>query len=325
MLKIRPEVNNLGRSLLSVKGKKIRMKVSKFILAFVVLLIATMFWGIAFYYTLIEYHKYCEMFRESEWGESGLPNPYYAWNGGLYVAVATSFLLIVWIPFIGYSLREKVYPYLKPRLSYQEVKRFYGSASRLIYDKLFGFVLHYFKSVNRKAGSKLAVWFMKCETLEHVDSLVKVFKWVVLPASIFYVCADFYFFGENTLDSVFLGVLVFFYSNFLPDIPSIFRRKTYHDIRDTTEDLSWYKKYALLLFAPLFIGAFLCGMRLRWKTTETFHNFKSLIIYGAFLFTLSFFAFADFPLSIGDVTEIFSLPFYGLTGYLTHLKVDKIL
>lgn len=48
MLKIRLEVNNLGRSLLSVKGKRIRVKVSKFILAFVVLLIATMFWGIAF-------------------------------------------------------------------------------------------------------------------------------------------------------------------------------------------------------------------------------------------------------------------------------------
>jgi hypothetical protein len=307
-----------GHRLTLGEGKKrIRMKVSRFELAFVLLLIATMIWGIAFYYTFQEYRGYFELFRELE--ES--PNQYYAWNGGLYVTIATSLLLIVWIPLIGYSLGEKVYPFLKRRLSYQEVKRFYGSASRLIYNKLYGSVLHYFKSANRKARSKLAFWSMRCETSQHVDSLTRVFKWVVLPASLFYVFANLYFFARNALDSMFLGISLFFYSNFLPDLPSIFRRRTYHDIRDTPE-VPWYKKYALLLFAPLFIGAFFCGKRLRWKTTETFHNFKSLIIYGAFLFILSFFAFADFPISIADITEIVSVPSYGLIGYLTHLKVD---
>lgn len=299
------------------------MKMSRFKLAFAVLLIATIIWGIAFYCTFQEYRKYCEWSRESEWGEGGLPNPYYTWNGGLYVTITTEILLLVWIPFIGYSVQKKVYPYLKQRLRYQKVKRFHGSASRLTYAQIFGFVLHYFKSVNRKVRLNIADWYMKSETLEHVDSLIKVFKWVVLPASLFYVCADFYFFAQNALDSMFLGVLIFFYSNFLPDLPSIFRRKRHHDTRDTiSEDLPRYKKYALLLFAPLFIGAFFCGIRLGWKTTETFHNFKSLMIYGAFLFTLGFFAFGDFPISVGDITEILSLPFYGSIGYLTHLKVD---
>jgi len=166
---------------------------------------------------------------------------------------------------------------------------------------------------------------MKRETLEHVKSMIKVFKWIVLPASLIYVCANFYFFKENVLDSMFLGILIFFYSNFLPDIPSIYRiRKSYDDIRVTDEGLSWEKAYALLLFAPLFIGAFFCGILPRWKITETFHNFKSLTIYVAFLILLSFFAFGDFPISIGDITEILSLPFYGLIGYLTHLRVDKM-
>ncbi|MDH5266486.1 MAG: hypothetical protein OEW62_02270 [Candidatus Bathyarchaeota archaeon] len=298
------------------------METSKFKLAFTVLLIATIIWGITFYYTLQEYRRYCEWFKGSE-GE--LPNPYYAWNGGLYVTAMTEILLLVWIPFIGYSVREKVYPYLKPRLNYQEVKGFYGFLSRLTYDILYGSVLRYFKSVNRKVRSKLAVWSMKSETLQHVDLMIKVFKWIILPASLLYVCADLYFFRENALDSMFLGILIFFYSNFLPDLPSIFRRKTYHDTRDTTGDLPWYKKYALLLFAPLFIGAFFLGTRLRWKTTENFHNFKSLAIYLIFLFTLSFFAFGDLPISIGDITEIVSVPLYGLIGYLTHLKVDLCL
>ena len=209
--------------------------------------------------------------------------------------------------------------------------------SQLLYNSLYGSVFHFFKIVNQKARFKISLWHMNCETLEHVNLLIKVFKWIVFPASFLYVCADFYFFGENALDSMFLGILIFFYSNFLPDLPSIYYRRKKHNRR--TEDLLWDEKCALLLFAPLFIGAFLCRIRLRWHTSETFHNFKSLTIYAAFLLLLglfafgniteilSFFAYGDItklPISIGDITKILSLPFYGVIGYLTHLKVDKI-
>lgn len=190
-----------------------------------------------------------------------------------------------------------------------------------LYDALYCFVLYCFQSMNRKARSKISVWWMKQETSEHVHLVTRVFKWVILPASFLYVCANFYFFGENALDSMLWGLLIFLYSNFLPDLPSIYRRKRNNE---RIEDALGYKKYALLLFAPLFIWLMFSGTRLRWKTTETFHNFKSLTIYGAFLFICSFFAFANFPISIGNIAEILSLPFYGLIGYLTHLKVDKI-
>ena len=193
----------------------------------------------------------------------------------------------------------------------------------LMHDIVYGSVLQYFKSVNRKAGSKLPLWCMKSETFFHVDLMIRVFKWLVLPASLVYVGMDFFFFRQNALDSMFLGMLLFVYSNFLPDLPSIYRRRRIGwDTGGVAEDLQWYKKYALLLFAPLFIWAFLLGVRLKWKTTETFHNLKSLIIYGTFLLTLSFFAFGHLPVSIGELTEIVSFPFYGLIGYLTHLKVD---
>jgi len=162
---------------------------------------------------------------------------------------------------------------------------------------------------------------MEDETSEHVHFLIKVFKWIVLPASLFYVCADFYFFRENALDSMLWGMLIFAYSNFLPDLLSIYRRKK-NNAR--AEDLPWYKKYALLFFAPLLTWVLFSGIRLRWRTEETFHNFKSLTIYGAFLSLLSFFAFVKFPIEIGNIIEILSLPLYGVIGYLTHLKVDKI-
>ena len=195
-----------------------------------------------------------------------------------------------------------------------------------MYDVLYGAVLRYFKRVNLKAGKKLSLWAMKLETFQHLYLLTRAFKWVVLPASLVYVCLDFYLFGQNALDSMFLGMLIFVYSSFLPDLPSIYRRrrKTYNNTGAMTENLSWYKKYALLLLAPLFIGAFLLGIRLKWKTTETFHNLKSLVVYGAFLLALGVCVFGIFPISLGDITEIVSLPIYGLAGYLTHLKVDLI-
>jgi hypothetical protein len=206
-----------------------------------------------------------------------------------------------------------------------KVKRFLRLLPLLIYDAFYGALLRYFKSVNRKAGKKLALWSMKLETFQHLYLLTRVFKWVVLPASLLYVCLDFYLLGQNALDSMFLGILIFVYSNFLPDLPSIYRRRMiYGDTGATTKGLSWYRKYALLLFAPLFIAAIFLGIRLKWKTSETFHNLKSLAVYGAFLLTLGVFAFGEFPMSIGDITEVISLPIYGLAGYLTHLKVDLI-
>jgi hypothetical protein len=78
----------------------------------------------------------------------------------------------------------------------------------------------------------------------------------------------------------------------------------------------------MLLFAPLFIAFFLFRGKLRWKTVETFHNIKSLIVYVAFLSVIGLVVFTSFPIGIGDITEIISVPFYGLAGYLTHLRVD---
>jgi hypothetical protein len=204
------------------------------------------------------------------------------------------------------------------------VKRFFEAIHNTLaglYKILYNFVLHSFKSINQKIRSKIPLWRMEEETLEHIHFLIKVFKWGVLPASLLYVIANFYFFGENALGSMLWGILIFFYSNFLPDLPSIYRRKKNNG---QTKDLPWYKKYSLLLFAPLLIWILFSGIHLSWRTTATFHDFKSLTVYGAFLLMLGFFAFVKFPIGIGDLSEILSLPLYGIIGYLAHLKVDKI-
>jgi hypothetical protein len=215
-------------------------------------------------------------------------------------------------------LKERLLPNYRLSLSLKVIHQMF----KVLFEALYGLVLSFFKSTNRRVKSRLTVWYMRKETSEHFHLMAKMFKWAVFPASLLYVCMNLFFFGKTSLDSVVWGISIFFYSNFLPDMPAVFRKKR-NEIGTT--DLAWYKKYALLLFAPIIIWLLFSGIQLEWKTTENFHNFRSLVIYGAFLLALSFFLFGELPISIGDITKIISLSVYGMTGYFTHLKVDKIL
>jgi hypothetical protein len=190
-----------------------------------------------------------------------------------------------------------------------------------LYNALYGFVLHSFKSMNQKIKSKFPVWRMKEETSEHVHQSVKVFSWLILPLSVVYVLGNYYASGEYALWTMLWGIVVYFYSNFLPDLPSVYRKKKNETDSD---DLPWHKKYALLLFAPLLIWLMFCGMRLSWRTTDTFHNFRSLAVYGAFLSVVGFLGFARFPFSIRDIVNVLFFLFCGTAGFLAHLKIDGI-
>lgn len=174
-------------------------------------------------------------------------------------------------------------------------------------------MLVFFENVNMEIGSGFPFFRMKEETSEHLQMLFKVLKYVVFPASVCYVLLGFLL-GENALDSVVLGILVFVYGNFLPDLPSAFR-KNKGEVK--TGRLSWLKKYALLLLAPVFLWLLFSDIGIVWKTTETFHNFRSLIVFEGFLALLGFVAF-------GGLLRPLSFCFYGAIGYLAHLKVDKI-
>jgi hypothetical protein len=190
-----------------------------------------------------------------------------------------------------------------------------------LHNALFAFILNFFESINKKIRSRLPSWRLKEETSEHVRVAVEVFEYIILPFSIIYLLAEMFFLQENAFDSMLWGMLIFFYSTFLPDLPSIFRMKKK---KRRIRDLPWYKKYAILLFAPLFVLLIFSSVHIGWKTTESFHNFKSLTIYGGFLLLWGFLVFGGFPVSLGQVTEMLVLPFYGAIGYLVHLKVDKI-
>jgi len=94
-----------------------KLRKSEFKLAFIVLLIATIVWGIAFYYTLQGYHKYCEWFDEQPWSEWTLRRPWWEWNGMPYIIITGIFLFLAWFVFFWHLFTEKVYPHFKHRLS----------------------------------------------------------------------------------------------------------------------------------------------------------------------------------------------------------------
>jgi hypothetical protein len=184
---------------------------------------------------------------------------------------------------------------------------------------LHSIVLLFFRSINQKGRENLPVWRMEVETSEHVHLAVQAFKWIILPVSLLQLFSNFSFLGESALTFVFCAQLIFLYSSFVPDLPSIFRKK-----KGMTERLPRHKKYALLLFAPLFIWAVFSGTQVNWKTNEDFHNFRSLGIYFLFLLLCGFLAFGGLTPTIKGIAETLSFPLYGVTGYLIHLKVDKI-
>jgi hypothetical protein len=190
-----------------------------------------------------------------------------------------------------------------------------------LHDALYSLVLYSFKNINRRIKSKFPVWRMKEETTEHVGQSFKVFAWLILPLSLIYVFGQLAFFAENAFGPMLWSILIYFYSNFLPDLPSIQRKK---ESETGIEYLSRYKKYTILLFAPLLIWLLFSGTRLNWKTEETYHNFASAAVYGAFLLIVGFLAFAGYPMRIEELTNMLFFAFCGTAGFLAHLKIDKI-
>jgi len=77
-----------------MEEKQLGKGLTMFKLTFVVLLIATIVWGIVFYWSLQDYYKYVE-----ECGEWAIPKPYFAWGNAIYIIISGVALLCAWVVF----------------------------------------------------------------------------------------------------------------------------------------------------------------------------------------------------------------------------------
>ncbi|MBS3051945.1 MAG: hypothetical protein J4428_01050 [Candidatus Aenigmarchaeota archaeon] len=168
----------------------------------------------------------------------------------------------------------------------------------------------YVEELNRFVFSyKIPAAKLRSEIAEHFSFIRWVFKRIFLPIALFYIIVGLIF-KVWIVDSLFLGFFVFIYSNFLPDIDSVFKINAKKD--------NWYERYLLLFFAPIILFYLFSenSKHLYSSKPKPFHNLSSVVAYGTFLLILGFLFYRNW-------LEMISLPVFGIVGYLTHLSVDK--
>ncbi len=150
------------------------------------------------------------------------------------------------------------------------------------------------------------------ELKEHFNFIDWAFKRIILPILIFYIGASLIL-KTNIFGPIFTFLIIFLYSNFLPDIDFLIRKTS----NKKTESL-WYDRYFFLFFAPIVIY-YIIGGRAKplYSTKErSFHNLKTAFIYGIFLFILGTIFWQETHTRI-------TLPILGMLGFILHLAVDK--
>lgn len=151
------------------------------------------------------------------------------------------------------------------------------------------------------------------EIKEHFNFLKWAFKRIILPIALFYIIMGIFFFKINVLGSLVLALLVFLYSNFLPDIDFLMKETKNKKLKS-----KWYERYSLLFFAPVIIYYILDGKKKPLYTTrrKSFHNYKTVVTYGIFLFIIG-------TILWQDNIKMLILPLFGMLGFSFHLIVDE--
>lgn len=152
---------------------------------------------------------------------------------------------------------------------------------------------------------------MEDEIKEHFNFIKWMFKRIVLPLILFYVVLGLLL-DMNIFGSLFISMIIFLYSNFLPDIDFLIKKT-----KDEKEDSLWYEKYLLLFFAPIIMYYIIAGRaRPLYSIKERcFHNFNSAVIWGIFLFIVG-------SIFWSETLNRVMFPIFGVTGFVFHLLVD---
>ena len=166
--------------------------------------------------------------------------------------------------------------------------------------------------IGKKIPSYVEFKKMEEEIKEHFTFLKWTFKRIILPLAIFYAIAGIFFFEINVLGSLVIALLIFLYSNFLPDIDFLMK-----EAKDKKLVSKWYEKYSLLFFAPIIMYYILDGRKKPIYTLKGkyFHNFRTVLIYGVFLFVLG-------AILWQENIKMIILPLFGMLGFSFHLMVD---
>lgn len=150
------------------------------------------------------------------------------------------------------------------------------------------------------------------ELRAHFNFSSWLFKRIILPLAIFYVIIGLLL-KTDVFGSLFISILIFTYSNIIPDIDILIKKPP----EGKSESL-WYELYALLFFAPLIVYYIIDGKAhpLYSQKNRPFHSFRTVIIYGFFLLIIG-------AVFWSEALKIIMLPIFGGLGFLFHLMIDN--
>ncbi len=153
------------------------------------------------------------------------------------------------------------------------------------------------------------------ELREHYSLLMWTWKRFLLPLILLYFVLGLIF-HSNLFGSLFLSLLVFFYSNFLPDADILVKKP-----EENERESLWYELYFLLCFAPIYLFYVMKGKAnpLYSNKARPFHDISSIFVWGAFLFIISSLFWPN------DNLQRLMLPLFGMVGFSFHLMVDGII
>ncbi len=153
------------------------------------------------------------------------------------------------------------------------------------------------------------------ELKEHYALLVWSWKRFLLPLVLLYIVLGLVF-KSYILAPLFISLLVFFYSNFLPDV-DILVNKPQNNERESL----WYELYFPLCFAPIFLYYVMTGKAnpLYSNKNRPFHNVYTIFVWGFFLLIISSLFWPD------DLLKKIMLPLFGMAGFSLHLMIDGII
>lgn len=150
------------------------------------------------------------------------------------------------------------------------------------------------------------------ELEEHFGFLQWGSKRIIFPLAIFYIVAGLIF-GEHILGSLLMALVIFLYTNFLPDLDTFF---PYNN--NKKNEVSSTKKRIALFFAPAVIYYLLSRKLTPWDLgkDKPFHNARAMLEFSIFLFVLGVFLYFSW-------LKAFFFMLFGLCGYFVHLVIDK--
>ncbi len=150
------------------------------------------------------------------------------------------------------------------------------------------------------------------ELKEHFDFLAYTFNRIIIPLIAIYVLISLTL-DINVFGSLFVCMIIFIYSNFLPDTDFLIKRT-----ENKKQESLWYERYTLLFFAPILVYYIITGKASPLYSLESrsFHTIKAAIIWGIFLLVIG-------SIFWPETLKRIMLPLFGMAGFTFHLLVDR--